>query len=94
MTKEKMEDLIEVSKLGEILGKKDEGKTNPFIAILAIIGGVAVIAAIAYAVYRFMTPDYFDDYDDDYDDDFENDDETDETEEAVNHAVNEATEKA
>ena len=38
------------------------------------------IAAIAYGIYRFLTPDYFDDYDDDddfddedFDDDFDDD---------------------
>ena len=42
---------------------------------LAIIGAVAAIAAIAFAVYKYLTPDYLDDFDsddmyDNFDDDF------------------------
>ena len=40
---------------------------------LAILGVVAAVAGIAYAVYRFVTP-AEDEFDDDFDDDF-NDDE-------------------
>lgn len=59
---------------------KQEEKSNIIIIILAIIGAVAAVAGIAYAVYRYMTPDYLDDFDDDfdedeYDDDFFEDDE-------------------
>ncbi len=32
--------------------------------ILCIIGALVVIAGIAYAVYRFCTPDYMEDFDD------------------------------
>ncbi len=45
-----------------------------------LIEAIAAIAAIAYGIYRFLTPDYFDDYDDDddfddedFDDDFDDD---------------------
>ena len=34
---------------------------------------IAAVAAIAYAVYRYFTPDYLEDYDDDYDDRFDDD---------------------
>ena len=37
----------------------------------AIIGAIAGIAAIAYAVFRFVTPDYLEDFEDDFDDDFD-----------------------
>jgi len=40
---------------------------------LAIIGAVAAVAGIAYAVYRFFTPDYLEDFEDDFDDDFDDD---------------------
>lgn len=32
------------------------------------------MAAVAYAVYRYLTPDYLEDFDDDFDDDFEDED--------------------
>ena len=41
--------------------------------ILVIIGFIAVVAAIAYAVYRYLTPDYLEDFDDDFDEDFDDD---------------------
>ena len=47
------------------------------------IGIVAAVAAIAYGVYRFFTPDYLEDFEDDFDDDFDDDffeDESDEKE--------------
>ena len=64
MSKEKLDELIAATKLGE----------------LAIVGAVAAVAGIAYAVYRYFTPDYLDDFDDedfedeDFDDDFEDED--------------------
>ncbi len=47
-------------------------RPRPLVIILSVIGAIAAAALIAYGVYRFMTPDYFDDYDDD--DDFDDDD--------------------
>ena len=44
---------------------------NKLIKIFTVIGFVAVVAAIAYAVYRFLSPDYLEDFEDDFDDYFE-----------------------
>ena len=38
--------------------------------MLAIIGAVAAVAGIAFAVYRFFAPDYLEDFEEDFDDDF------------------------
>lgn len=41
---------------------------------LAIIGAIAAVAGIAFAVYKYLTPDYLEDFDpDDYSDDFDDD---------------------
>ena len=61
----KLEDMIAESKLKEILHK------NAVVWVLAIIGAIAGIAAIAYAVFRFVAPDYLEDFEDDFDDDFD-----------------------
>ena len=87
MSKEKFDELIAATKLGELISKKeDEDKkcckkcSTIIIAVLAIVGAVAAVAGIAYAVYRYFTPDYLDDFDDedfedeDFDDDFEDED--------------------
>lgn len=84
----KLEELLAQAKgkdlkdLKELLGKKqvvveEKKKCNPFVWILAIVGFVAAVAGIAYAVYRYFTPDYLEDFEDeDFDDeeDFDDDD--------------------
>ena len=71
----KIDDFLSAMKLGEIMHKKDpvEKKKHTLFFILAIIGAVAAIAGIAYAVYRYMNPDYLEDFDDDFDE-YEDDD--------------------
>ena len=64
--------MIAESKLKEILHKNEaEKQKNAVVWVLAIIGAIAGIAAIAYAVFRFVTPDYLEDFEDDFDDDFD-----------------------
>ena len=59
----KIEEMIAESKLSEILHKNEaEKQRNTVIWVLAIIGAVAAVAGIAYAVYRFFTPDYLEDF--------------------------------
>lgn len=68
----KIEEMIAESKLSEILHKNEaEKQRNTVIWVLAFIGAVAAVAGIAYAVYRFFTPDYLEDFEDDFDDDFD-----------------------
>lgn len=73
---DKLSEMLATSKLNELLHKKEDPiqeKKHTVIFVLAIIGAVAAIAGIAYAVYKYMTPDYLEDFDDDFDDDFEDD---------------------
>ena len=69
----KLENLMEMAKINELLNKKTEEKKkcNVLLWVLAIIGVVAAVAAIAYAVYRYFTPDYLEDFEDDFEDDFD-----------------------
>ena len=71
----RMEEIVNSTKLNEFLHRKEEEdkKKNCILWVLAIIGAVAAVAGIAYAVYRFFTPDYLDDFEDDLDDDFDDD---------------------
>ena len=71
----KMEELVNASRLNRLLTKKeeDEKKKNTIIWVLAIIGAIAAVAGIAFAVYKFFTPDYLEDFEDDFDDDFDDD---------------------
>ena len=69
MNKDKLEELLNMTKLAELVNTKqkdDEKKCNTVLWVLAIVGAVAAVAGIAYAVYRFLTPDYLEDFDDDF----------------------------
>ncbi|MBQ2802653.1 MAG: DUF4366 domain-containing protein [Lachnospiraceae bacterium] len=68
----KLENLVEMAKISDLLGKReDKKKCNVLLWVLAIIGVVAAVAMIAYAVYRYFTPDYLEDFEDDFEDEFE-----------------------
>ena len=79
----KMEELVNASRLNSLLTNKeeDEKKKNTIIWVLAIIGAIAAVAGIAFAVYKFFTPDYLEDFEEDFDDDFDYDFDDDEKEE-------------
>lgn len=66
----KIDELLEAIKLGDLIRRKDpaEKRRHVIMCVLAIIGAVAAVAGIAYAVYRYMNPDYLEDFDDDFDD--------------------------
>lgn len=80
MMNQKLEELMAAAHLNELMHKKEkeEDKKNTLIWVLAIIGAVAAVAGIAFAVVKYLSPSYleddFDDFDDDYDDDFFDDD--------------------
>uniref|UniRef100_UPI004056CF59 hypothetical protein n=1 Tax=Agathobacter sp. TaxID=2021311 RepID=UPI004056CF59 len=70
----KMEELINSVKLNELLKRKDEEKKIPTaVVVLAVIGVIVLIAAIAYGVYRFLAPDYLEDFEDELEDEFDED---------------------
>ena len=70
----KFEELIAATKLGELMNKKeDEAQCKKVLWVLAIIGAIAAVAGIAYAVYRFFAPDYLEDFDEDFEDEFDDD---------------------
>ena len=72
----KIDEILARIRLQDEARKEEKGKT--ILWILAIIGCVAAVAAIAFMVYRYMTPafedDYYDDDFDDFEDDFEDED--------------------
>ena len=63
----KVEEIMNATKLNEFLHRKEEEDK---------------VAAIAYGVYRFFTPDYLEDFEDDFEDDFDDDFFEDEEEES------------
>ena len=80
----KIDDLVNNAKISQLISKNkvEEERKSCILWVLAIIGAVASVAAIAYAVYRHMTPRYLDDFDgyfdyDEFDDDFDDDEDVD-----------------
>ena len=71
----RVEEIMNSTRLNELLHRKEEEdkKKNCILWVLAIISTVAAMTGIAYAVYRFFTPDCLEDFEDDFDDDFDDD---------------------
>ena len=73
----KVEELLKDNKLAEKLSMAKLNdllkKPSKAVIIFAIIGVLVAVAAAAYGIYRFFTPDYLDDFDDEYDDEFDDD---------------------
>ncbi len=78
--REDITELIDMSKLKDLLSraKKEEvvveKKKCPWKCILGVALVIAAIGGIAYALYRYFSPDYEDEFMDDFDDDDEEDD--------------------
>lgn len=75
-TMKKLEELVSSNaKLAELLHlkKEEEEKKNTALYVFAIIGAVAAIALIAFAVYRYLNPVYIEDgeLEDEYEEFFE-----------------------
>ena len=66
---------------GATVDNNEEKEDNKIVWALAIIGAIAAVAGITFAVYKYLTPDYMDDFDEDFDDGFDDDffDEEDDT---------------
>ena len=83
----RVEDLINSAKTNELLGellhikKEEEKKSNVLMWVVSIgaklVADLLAVAGIAYAVYRFFTPDYLEDFDEDFDDDYDDYDDDD-----------------
>ena len=57
-----LKDILAAAKLNEILRKDEEeaemSKKSPIVTILAVVGAIVAVACIAFAVYKYFTPDY------------------------------------
>ncbi|MBQ9633147.1 MAG: hypothetical protein IJV04_09610 [Lachnospiraceae bacterium] len=89
MTKNELAELIDTNKLRRIIDEKvavitgttreEEGDMKKLgqilkttVLVLVLVGAAC---GIAYAIYKYLVPDYYDDdFDDEFDDDFDDDD--------------------
>ena len=56
----KLDEILDNAGVNELLGrKKEEEKCNKVLWVFAIIGAVVAVAAVAYAVYRYLTTEVF-----------------------------------
>ena len=87
----KLENLIDIARLNELLGKKEEEKKewNVVICVLAVLGAIAAVAGIAFAVYRYLNPRYLDDFEDEVEDEFEDEEDDEEAEDDEDFFVDE-----
>lgn len=66
-----MRKLIDELKLKKLL--REEKKMNPIVVVLIVIGVIVLVAAVAYAIYRFFAPNCLEDLEDEFEDEFEDD---------------------
>ena len=71
----KLDEILDNARVNELRGRKkeEEKKCNKLLWVFAVIGAIVAVAGIAYAVYRYLTPDYLEDFEDNFDDDFDDD---------------------
>lgn len=71
----KMEEFLSTARLNDLIKRNnsEDKKKNILVWVMVVIGVLVAIAAIVYAIYRFLTPDYLEDFEDDFDDDFDDD---------------------
>lgn len=68
----RFEEILAATKLNDLIHKKEDDNIKTIVLwVLAIVGAIAAVAGIAYAVYRFVTPDYLEDFDEDFEDEFD-----------------------
>lgn len=78
---EKLENLISIAKLNNLLNKHEEeskcecSKKKTACCVLAVVGVVVLVAVLAYGLYKYLKPDYLEEFEDDEfeDEDFDED---------------------
>lgn len=68
----RVDELVGLARFGEVMKKRDDEKFKKTLyTVVAIVAGVAVIAGIAFALYKFFNPEYLEDFEEDFEDDFD-----------------------
>lgn len=73
MSRDRFEEMLAASKLADIVRRKEEEQKakSGVVCVLATIGAIVALAAVAYGVYCFFVPDYFEDeFEDEFEEDF------------------------
>lgn len=70
-TMSKLDEILEIVRSNAM--RKEEKKSCPIVWILAVIGAVVAVAAVAYAVYRYFHGETMEELEEDFDEDFDDD---------------------
>ena len=86
ISKEALASIIDVDSLSSLLDdriavvnklrsvtKKEDSMKKVIKTTLTVIAVVACVCAVAYALYKYLVPDYDDEFDDEFDDAFDDD---------------------
>ncbi len=60
---DEIKNILGAARVANLLKKSDEKEKNILIIVLAVIGAIAVIGGIVYAIWRIRERQYEDDYD-------------------------------
>lgn len=69
----KIDEILDILKSNTGFYKKEEKKCCKWHWVVAGIVAVAALAAVAYALYRYFSPEDLEDLEEDFDDDFDDD---------------------
>lgn len=69
----KIEELLDATKINNLLHRQELNKRRKVGKVLAIVGIVIGVLAIAYVVYRFVNSKRVDEFDEEFNDDFDDD---------------------
>lgn len=71
LSNSKMADVVEACKLNKLLKKKEDKKVSKLVVVLAVVGGIVLLGAIIYGVYRLLVPKTISEFEDEFEDEWE-----------------------
>ncbi len=68
----RVDELVSLARIDELMKKRDDDKFKKTLYTIAIVFVCMIaIAGLAFALYKFFTPEYLEDFEEDFEDDFD-----------------------
>lgn len=68
----RVDELVGLARFDEVMKKRDDAKFKKTVCtVLIVVAAVLAVAGIAFALYKFFTPEYLEDFEEDFEDDFD-----------------------